>query len=326
MSDLRIAAQQGLDALYRWHMTDGETDDLMPAFEALRAALAQPAVSGELSSVSPKAQTEFMQALHGEKGALDAWLECNSEAEVRAHVLALVHQPAASGELVGYANSDELDNMLDDCTAVISAVQDGFRKTPLYAAPQPAASGEPPSVSPKAHADFVRALHGEKGALDAWLECYNETEVRAHVLALIQPAASGEPDMRHPKIQALIGGKARREIELRLVEQLLDDPDCDLSAMDMEYWHGLHDKLREKLTAATAQPAPARVPEPLTEEQMRAAFAKLYPQDDAILHLAENNRDFYLEAIGARHHWTAFKAGARAIEAAHGITPAKEAP
>ncbi len=47
MSDLRTAAQQGLDALYRWHMTDGETDDLMPAFEALRAALSQPAASGE---------------------------------------------------------------------------------------------------------------------------------------------------------------------------------------------------------------------------------------------------------------------------------------
>ena len=72
--------------------------------------------------------------------------------------------------------------------------------------------------------------------------------------------ASGEPDMKHPKIQALIGGKARREIELQIVEQLLDDPDCDLSAMDMEYWHGLHDKLREKLTAALAQPAPDAVP------------------------------------------------------------------
>lgn len=47
MSDLRAAAQQGLDAIYRWHMTDGETADLMPAFEALRAALAQPAASGE---------------------------------------------------------------------------------------------------------------------------------------------------------------------------------------------------------------------------------------------------------------------------------------
>jgi hypothetical protein len=47
MSDLRTAAQQGLDAIYRWHMTGGETADLMPAFETLRAALAQPAFSGE---------------------------------------------------------------------------------------------------------------------------------------------------------------------------------------------------------------------------------------------------------------------------------------
>lgn len=42
MSALRTAAQQALDALYRWHMTDGETAELMPAFEVLRAALAEP--------------------------------------------------------------------------------------------------------------------------------------------------------------------------------------------------------------------------------------------------------------------------------------------
>ena len=68
----------------------------------------------------------------------------------------------------------------------------------------------------------------------------------------------------------------------------------------------------------SAQPAPARVP--LTTDQLRAEFAQLYPQDDAILHLAENNRDYCLEAIGARHHWRAFELGARAIEAHHGIT------
>jgi hypothetical protein len=42
MSNLREAAQQALDALYRWHMTDGDTQELMPAFDALRAALEQP--------------------------------------------------------------------------------------------------------------------------------------------------------------------------------------------------------------------------------------------------------------------------------------------
>jgi len=53
----------------------------------------------------------------------------------------------------------------------------------------------------------------------------------------------------------------------------------------------------------------------LTEEELRTAFGKLYPNDIGILELAENNRDYAVEAIGARHHWTAFKAGARAGEA-----------
>jgi hypothetical protein len=59
--------------------------------------------------------------------------------------------------------------------------------------------------------------------------------------------------------------------------------------------------------------------EPLTEDALLIAFGKLYPQDVGILELAKHNKDYALESIGARHHWTAFKAGARAIEAAHGI-------
>jgi hypothetical protein len=53
----------------------------------------------------------------------------------------------------------------------------------------------------------------------------------------------------------------------------------------------------------------------LTEEELRTAFGKLYPSDIGILELSENNKDYAVEAIGARHHWTAFKAGARAGEA-----------
>jgi hypothetical protein len=75
-----------------------------------------------------------------------------------------------------------------------------------------------------------------------------------------------EPDMRHPKIQALIGARARLEIELGLVEQLIEDPNCELTAMDMEYWNGLHDKLREKLLAnpisSKSLPHNADLPEP----------------------------------------------------------------
>jgi len=64
---------------------------------------------------------------------------------------------------------------------------------------------------------------------------------------------------------------------------------------------------------------PAAQPVPLTHDQLRAEFAKLYPNDIGLLELAENNRDFAVEAIGARHHWRAFELGARAVERAHGI-------
>ena len=51
---------------------------------------------------------------------------------VEEAVLAKLQEPVA------YANSDELDNMLDDRTATVSGVRDGYRKTPLYATPVPA--------------------------------------------------------------------------------------------------------------------------------------------------------------------------------------------
>ncbi|WP_288659494.1 MULTISPECIES: hypothetical protein [Pseudomonas] len=41
----------------------------------------------------------------------------------------------APAEPVAWVNGDELDNMLDDRTAVIAGKMDGYRKTPLYTAP-----------------------------------------------------------------------------------------------------------------------------------------------------------------------------------------------
>lgn len=64
---------------------------------------------------------------------------------------------------------------------------------------------------------------------------------------------------------------------------------------------------------------PPAAREPLSETELRAEFAKLYPGDVGILELAEHNPAFSVEAIGARHHWRAFERGARAIESAHGI-------
>jgi len=91
------------------------------------------------------------------------------------------------------------------------------------------------------------------------------TKQAATAPATADPA---DPDMRHPKIQRLIGSNARKDIEMRLVEELLDDPDADMSPMAMEYWNNTHDKLRAALKAS-AQPALAPVARPrLTHQQI----------------------------------------------------------
>ena len=63
-----------------------------------------------------------------------------------------------------------------------------------------------------------------------------------------------EPDMQHPKVQAIIGARARLQIELRLIEQLLDDPDFETTASDMEFWGPLHDRLKVRLAQPDQEP------------------------------------------------------------------------
>lgn len=36
--------------------------------------------------------------------------------------------------------------------------------------------------------ELIKAMSGGKGALDAWLECHNEDDVREAILALASPA------------------------------------------------------------------------------------------------------------------------------------------
>lgn len=47
--------------------------------------------NGKELIVSISSMVEFIEALHGPRGALDSWLECNSEDEVRAHIISLVN-------------------------------------------------------------------------------------------------------------------------------------------------------------------------------------------------------------------------------------------
>ena len=42
--------------------------------------------------ITPQAFNEFKQALHGQRGDFDAWLECNNEEECRAFIKMLVRQ------------------------------------------------------------------------------------------------------------------------------------------------------------------------------------------------------------------------------------------
>ena len=84
MSDLRTAAQQALDALYRWHMTDGETVELMPAFDALRAALAEPQAQ-QTPPVEPAGLVDDLCLLHlGWKSDAEGDIYCAAQDRVVA--------------------------------------------------------------------------------------------------------------------------------------------------------------------------------------------------------------------------------------------------
>lgn len=56
----------------------------------------------------PASVLAFAEALNGQRGAIDAWLECNDEAEVRAHVRAYAAEQVR--DLVG-----ELERINDWC-------------------------------------------------------------------------------------------------------------------------------------------------------------------------------------------------------------------
>jgi hypothetical protein len=160
-------------------------------------------------------------------------------------------------------------------------------------------------------------------------------------------AQQADPDMRHPKIQALIGAKARLAIELSLVEELLEDPNCDIGAMSMEYWGPLHDRLKDALTKVAQQAAPAPDLTALHErgavawagvdaQELReggpVAPAQAFAPDWAgyrqgLADGAAQARQPLTEAQ-IQELWVSGAVGpfafARAIEAAHGITAAKK--
>ena len=85
-------------------------------------------------------------------------------------------------------------------------------------------------------------------------------------------AVPDEPDWRHPKIQGLIGSGARLRIAIDLIWQILEDPNQEFTASDMEYWDTIHDDLKAALSAAPAAPQPAQ--QPLTDCQAHGTGVK----------------------------------------------------
>jgi hypothetical protein len=64
-----------------------------------------------------------------------------------------------------------------------------------------------------------------------------------------------KPDYGHAELQGLLRENARLRIELGLIQQLLDDPEQEFTAMDMEHWGSLHDRLQAALRTASRRPA-----------------------------------------------------------------------
>ena len=75
--------------------------------------------------------------------------------------------------------------------------------------------------------DFKAALNGAKGEVDAWLECYNEAEVKAAINGLV--AAKDAEILEQCRINgmgaereaALLGKVAQQSAALKLARQVL---------------------------------------------------------------------------------------------------------
>lgn len=78
-------------------------------------------------------------------------------------------------------------------------------------------------------------------ALQEWLDKSQWFKPQTHELGM------HVLDAIYNRLQYYVGLAARRNIELQLVQQILDDPNTEFTSSDMEYWTPLHDKLYQQL-------------------------------------------------------------------------------
>jgi hypothetical protein len=87
---------------------------------------------------------------------------------------------------------------------------------------------------------LARAEKAEGYAEHLLTEARRTADVMAQVEAERDEALKATADLR-AELQTYIGLAARRNICLKLVEDVLNDPEYDASSIDMEYWDSLHD-------------------------------------------------------------------------------------
>lgn len=118
-----------------------------------------------------KERYENPEQAEGAQGEREACSECSGSGkvyDVSGDGPWSCYACANTSEVVGYANGDELDNMLDDRTAVISPVKTGFHTVPVYrnaraalAQPSPAQEATEDREKP----EIVAFIHDRTGAV-----------------------------------------------------------------------------------------------------------------------------------------------------------------
>lgn len=96
----------------------------------------------------------------------------------------------------------------------------------------------------------VIELAKEAGFAHSWSEFAGDTLARFAALIEAEVQSNEQPNWKHPKIQSLIASDVRNRIVIDLIWQLLDNYECELTSVDMEYWDLIHETLKNKLSQA----------------------------------------------------------------------------
>lgn len=82
----------------------------------------------------------------------------------------------------------------------------------------------------------------------------------------------------------------RLEIKLRLIEQLIENPNFEATPADMEYWEPIHDKLKNKLTTCEALAMAVMMDQTSHDEREKTFEAKVRKECAELCRAEANGR------------------------------------